>query len=51
MAALPIRVVKEVLSEEADFEGSKAVSYLGKNILEEETGSAKTLRWECAGHI
>lgn len=36
MAALSRRVVKQILSEEAGPEGSVAVSYLEKNILEEE---------------
>lgn len=36
MAALSHRVVKQILSEEADPEGSVTVSYLEKNILEEE---------------
>ena len=49
--AFPTRVVQDVLAKEADPEGSEGMSYLGKNILEEGTESAKTLRWECARQI
>lgn len=35
MAALSRRVIKQILSAEAGPEGSVAVSYLEKNILEE----------------
>ena len=51
MDAFPTRVVQDVLAKEADPEGSEGMSYLGKNILEEGTESAKTLRWECARQI
>lgn len=46
--SLSTSVVQQVLTQEADPEGSEAVSYPEKDILEEGTESAQTLRWECA---
>lgn len=48
MDAFCTRVVQDVLSKEADPEGSEGMRYLGKNILEGGTESAKALRWERA---